>query len=185
MHDIPVGCAPPPPEHADMASENTPTIITKPTARSPREAFLLIASRSLEPHQGAHAFEGHPGLPSVTSTPSSARDNPIRSNDSRPFSAHATAVVARPEWAPVRGRRQAPSRRAPLLRLRDRWPVSGPPVSLWVGGLPHFDQMTVGIADVATDLVLVLLGRRQKLSSPCAPFGVHGLDVFDPNVEEA
>src|SRR5450755_1368041 len=33
--------------------------------------------------------------------------------------------------------------------------------------------MTVGIADVATDLVLVLLRRRQELSTTGAPFGVH------------
>jgi hypothetical protein len=31
--------------------------------------------------------------------------------------------------------------------------------------LPDFDQMTVGIADVATDLVLVLLRRRHELST--------------------
>jgi hypothetical protein len=51
--------------------------------------------------------------------------------------------------------------------------------------LTHFDQMTVGIADVATDLVLVLLRRRQELRTTGAPFGVHGLDVLDPDVEEA
>src|SRR3984957_21267893 len=45
--------------------------------------------------------------------------------------------------------------------------------------------MTVGIADVATDLVLVLFRRRQELSTPGAPFRVHGLDVFDSDIEEA
>jgi hypothetical protein len=45
--------------------------------------------------------------------------------------------------------------------------------------------MTVGIADIATDLVLVLFRRRQELSTPGAPFGVHGRDVFDPDIEEA
>ena len=70
-------------------------------------------------------------------------------------------------------------------RGRARRPVGGRPVPLWVGGLPHFDQMTVGIADVAADLVLVLFRRRQELSTPGAPFGVHGLDVFDPDIEEA
>src|ERR1700729_3827535 len=45
--------------------------------------------------------------------------------------------------------------------------------------------MTVGIADVATDLVLVLFRRRQEIRTPGAPFGVHGRDVFDPDVEEA
>src|SRR6202050_4502200 len=45
--------------------------------------------------------------------------------------------------------------------------------------------MTVGSAGVATDLVLVPLRRRQKSSTTGAPFGVHGLDVFDPDIEEA
>jgi hypothetical protein len=45
--------------------------------------------------------------------------------------------------------------------------------------------MTVRIADVAALLVLVLFRRRQKLSTPGAPFGVHSLDVFDPDIEEA
>jgi hypothetical protein len=51
--------------------------------------------------------------------------------------------------------------------------------------LPHLDQIAVGIADVATDLVLVLLRRREELSTPGAPFGVHSLDVGDPDIEEA
>jgi hypothetical protein len=51
--------------------------------------------------------------------------------------------------------------------------------------LPYFDQVTVGIADVAALLVLVLFRRRQEVSTPGAPFGVHGLDVFDPDIEEA
>src|ERR1700677_2367092 len=64
---------------------------------------------------------------------------------------------------------------------------SGPrrPVTLRISGLPHLDQITVGIADVATDLVLVLLGRRQELSTPGTPFLVDGCDVFDPDIEEA
>src|SRR5579863_10558283 len=45
--------------------------------------------------------------------------------------------------------------------------------------------MTVGIADVAADLVLVLFRRRQELSAPGAPFGVNGCDVLDPDIEEA
>jgi len=67
----------------------------------------------------------------------------------------------------------------------DRWPVGGPPVSLWVGGLPDLDDVTVGISDVATDLVLVLLRRGQELRAPGGPFGVHGVDVCDPDIEEA
>jgi hypothetical protein len=45
--------------------------------------------------------------------------------------------------------------------------------------------MTVGIADVATDFVLVLFRRRQELSTPGAPLGIHGVDVFDPDIEKA
>src|SRR5580704_8902361 len=67
----------------------------------------------------------------------------------------------------------------------DRWPVRWPPVSLRVGGLPDLDDVPVGISDVATDLVLVLLRWRQELRAPSAPFGVHGVDVCHPNIEEA
>jgi hypothetical protein len=51
--------------------------------------------------------------------------------------------------------------------------------------LPDFDQVTIGIADIAALLVLVLFRRRQEFSTPGAPLGVHGLDVLDPDVEEA
>jgi hypothetical protein len=80
------------------------------------------------------------------------------------------------------------SRRRASVGLRggvDRWPAGGPPVSLGVGGLPDLHDVTVGISDVATDLVLVLFRRRQELSTPGAPFGVHGVDVCDPDTEEA
>ena len=40
---------------------------------------------------------------------------------------------------------------------------------LSVRGLPHFDQMTVGIADVAALLELVLFRQHQELSTPGAP----------------
>jgi len=66
----------------------------------------------------------------------------------------------------------------------DRWPVGGPPVSLRISGLPHLDDVAVGISDVATDLVLVLLRRCQELRAPGAPFSVRGVDVFDPDIEE-
>jgi hypothetical protein len=45
--------------------------------------------------------------------------------------------------------------------------------------------MTIGIADVATDFVLVLFRRGQELSTPGAPFGIDSVDVFDPDIEEA
>jgi hypothetical protein len=31
----------------------------------------------------------------------------------------------------------------------------------------------------------VLFRRRQEFSTPGAPFGVHGLDVFNPDIKEA
>jgi hypothetical protein len=46
-------------------------------------------------------------------------------------------------------------------------------------------EVTVGIADVAARLVLVPFRRRQELGTAGAPFGVLGLDVFDPEIEEA
>lgn len=67
----------------------------------------------------------------------------------------------------------------------DTWPFGGQPVSLWVGGLPDFDEVTVWISDAATRLVLMLLRPSQELSSPGTPSGVRGLDVRDPDVEEA
>jgi hypothetical protein len=45
--------------------------------------------------------------------------------------------------------------------------------------------MPVGIADVATLLVRVLVRRCQEFSASGDPFRVHGLDVGDPDVEEA
>ena len=63
--------------------------------------------------------------------------------------------------------------------------MSGRPVPFWVRGLSDFDDVSVGIADVAADLVLVLFGRRQEFRATGAPFGVHGRDVFDPDIQEA
>src|SRR5215469_18213213 len=71
-----------------------------------------------------------------------------------------------------------------IAGARTRWPVSRHPVPLWIRGLPHFDDVTVGIADVTADLVLVLFRRRQELSTPGAPLGIHGVDVLDPDIEE-
>jgi hypothetical protein len=49
--------------------------------------------------------------------------------------------------------------------------------------LSYFDQMAVRIAYVATDLVLVLFRRRQELSTPGTPFGIHSRNVFDPDID--
>jgi hypothetical protein len=51
--------------------------------------------------------------------------------------------------------------------------------------LPNLDDVTIGISDVATNLELVLLRRRKELRPPTAPFGVHGMDVRHPDIEEA
>jgi hypothetical protein len=51
--------------------------------------------------------------------------------------------------------------------------------------LPHFDDVAVGIADITAGLVLVLFGLRQEIRAAGAPFGIHGRDVFDADVEEA
>src|SRR5271167_3805846 len=53
------------------------------------------------------------------------------------------------------------------------------------GRLTNLDQVAVGIADVAANLGLMLLGRRQELGAPRAPLRVHSLDVRNPDVEEA
>ena len=63
--------------------------------------------------------------------------------------------------------------------------MSGRPVPFWVRGLSDFDDVSVGIAHVAADLVLVLFRLCQEFSTPCAPLGVHGRDVFDPDIQEA
>src|SRR6202050_1229828 len=93
------------------------------------------------------------------------------------FDALGTITQALPGFASAR-------RSVGLVTGRTRRPVSGRPVTLWVRGLPYFDQVTVGIADVAALLVLVLFRRCQELSTTGAPFGVHGVDVFNPDIKE-
>jgi len=39
--------------------------------------------------------------------------------------------------------------------------------------LTHLDDVAVGVTDVAADLGLVLLGRRQELGAPGLPFSSH------------
>ena len=53
-----------------------------------------------------------------------------------------------------------------LLGGPTRWPVSGCPVPLRIGGLPEFDEVAVRVADVAALLVRVLFRRRQELEHP-------------------
>jgi len=45
--------------------------------------------------------------------------------------------------------------------------------------------MTVGIADIAPDLVLALFRRHQELSTPDAPLGIRRVDVSHSDIEEA
>src|ERR1700678_199947 len=69
------------------------------------------------------------------------------------------------------------------LRLA-RWPLIGKPISPWVRRLSHFDQMTIGIADITTDFVLVLLRWGEELRTAGAPFGVHRVHVRHSYIEE-
>src|SRR5271163_2413250 len=69
------------------------------------------------------------------------------------------------------------------LRLA-RWPLIGEPISSRVRRLSNFDQMTIGITDITTDFVLVLLGWCQEFRTALAPFGVHSGHVRDSYIEE-
>jgi len=51
--------------------------------------------------------------------------------------------------------------------------------------LPDFDEIAIGVAHVTADLRLVLLWRREELGTSRAPFRVDGLDIRDPDVQEA
>src|SRR5580692_2442966 len=70
------------------------------------------------------------------------------------------------------------------LRLGVR-PQPGRPVTVRVGGLADLDQVAVRVADIAADLVLMLLWFRQKVSTPGAPLGIYRVNVRNPDVEEA
>src|SRR5580704_3362113 len=78
---------------------------------------------------------------------------------------------------------ETPARSGSSLRLA-RWPLIGEPISLRVRRLPHFDQMTIGIADVTTDFILVLLRWRQEFRTAPVPFGVRSVHVRHSYVEE-
>src|SRR5271165_3053581 len=69
------------------------------------------------------------------------------------------------------------------LRLA-RWPLIGEPISPRVRRLSHFDQMIIGIADITTDFVLVLLRWRQEIRTARAPFGEHSVHVRHSYVEK-
>src|SRR5580704_11465141 len=78
---------------------------------------------------------------------------------------------------------ETPARSGSSLRLARR-PLIGEPISLRVRRLSQLDQMTVGIADITTDFVLVLLRWRQEFRTACTPFGVHSLHVRHSYIEE-
>ena len=63
--------------------------------------------------------------------------------------------------------------------------MRGRPVPLWVRGLPHFDQMTVGDRGCSNGSRTGGVSARQELSTRALQIGVQGLDVFDPDIEEA
>src|SRR5271155_1516631 len=69
------------------------------------------------------------------------------------------------------------------LRL-GRWPLIGKPISRRIRRLSHFDQITIGIADITTDFVRVLLRGRQEFRAARAPFGVNSVHVRHSYIEE-
>jgi hypothetical protein len=53
------------------------------------------------------------------------------------------------------------------------------------GGLAHLDDAVVGVAQIAAELVaLVVEGRGQELGAPSPPLVVDGLNVGDAQIEE-
>src|SRR5829696_6830462 len=50
--------------------------------------------------------------------------------------------------------------------------------------LAHLDQVSVWIADVATNLGSAIPRRREKVRAAPAPLLVHGFDVGNPDVEK-
>ena len=116
------------------------------------------------------------GSPMVTRAPPADLNSSASRGGSRLVSGGLAAVD-------VRDFAGDPGASLGLLGGRARWPVSGQPVTLWVRGLPHFDQMTVGIADVANASRTGAVSAASGIEHPGAPFGVYGIDVFDPDIE--
>src|SRR2546421_4616846 len=75
--------------------------------------------------------------------------------------------------------RSGPSRRGPAPEALVGLPREGS------GRLAYLDQVAVRIPDIAADLILMLFRRSEELGPTRAPLGVDGLDVRDPDVEEA
>lgn len=88
-------------------------------------------------------------------------------------SEHAEAVLDGNQPRPFS---RATSRQSPRARVRSLESARG---------LADFDQVAVGVAQVATDLGSPVAGRGQEPCSPWAPLPVDGLDVGHPDVEEA
>src|SRR5262249_18891146 len=79
--------------------------------------------------------------------------------------------IREPAWS---GRPAHPNRRAVLVRR----PIG------WIG-LPDFDQVAVGVAEVAADFWPAVDWRREEVGASLAPGLVDGLDVGDSDVQEA
>ena len=67
-----------------------------------------------------------------------------------------------------------PGRGADSVRCQKPVPAT------WQSRLAHLDEVPVRIADVTTDLGLVLFRRREEFGASCLPLRVHSLDVRDP-----
>ena len=65
------------------------------------------------------------------------------------------------------------------MRAFRRSPTSGG------GGLPHLDEISIRVPQVAADLGLMLFGRCEEHRAPLAPLGVGPMDVGNADVEEA
>src|SRR3954471_14532807 len=100
--------------------------------------------------------------PPADSAPRAAADAPIAG----PSASRATSCLL----IPSDNRMACSGRRTPASRQ---------------GRLTDLNEIAVRITDVAADLGFMLLGRGQELCPPPAPFRVDGLNVGNPDVEEA
>ena len=148
----------------DLTTE-FPALTSRTVLRWSRHRVLVVATAP--PHPTRRSLDSYPGSGGMPAGEHSGICGVV----SAPSWVQATYIVV----ATLRVRcddRFATSRRRGSVGLPagvDRWPAGGPPVSLWVGGLPDLDDVTVGISDVETDFVLMLLRRRQELRARALP----------------
>ena len=137
---------------SSMTSFNTENRSARTTASAPCKALRLSSATTAAPPIAAASFRAD----SLSALESWRASPPAAS-----WRAMADPMPPVPMIAVVMIDSSAPSRSS--LR-RARWPLIGEPISPRVRRLSHFDQMTIGITDVAADFVLVLLRWRQEFS---------------------